>query len=117
MRQRTFKTEFGEDFDLGFDPNALPFLVDKSWHNDICPSFYYATEGNYYVLWVSDKNPRKREDDSARYVIVTAENLGSEDDCELECGANSETIFSSESAQDLKEFLILHMAVPGGKTV
>lgn len=117
MLKRTFKTEFGEDFSLGFDLDAFPFLVDKSWHNDICPSFYYTADDNYYVLWVSPKIRRKREDNSARYVIVTAENLGSKDDCEIDCGGNSETIFSSESVEDLKAFLTFHVTEVSGKTI
>lgn len=36
-----YKNEFGADFDLGFNLNDYPFLKDKSWHNDVSPSFFF----------------------------------------------------------------------------
>lgn len=47
-----YKQEFCQDFDLGFDLNDHPYLIDKSWHNDLCPSFYFKVGEQYYVLWV-----------------------------------------------------------------
>lgn len=36
-----YKTLFGKDFDLGIRLNQLPtLLVDNSYGNDVCPSFF-----------------------------------------------------------------------------
>ncbi|WP_259399165.1 hypothetical protein [Pseudoalteromonas sp. SG43-7] len=45
-----YKQEFGQDFDLGFDLKEHPYLIDKSWHNDLCPNFYFKVDEQYYVL-------------------------------------------------------------------
>ncbi|AQS35245.1 hypothetical protein Sps_00020 [Shewanella psychrophila] len=59
-----YKQEFGEAFDLGFELSHFSFLKDKSWHNDVCPSFMFKAKVNsdisvgleqseqYLVLWV-----------------------------------------------------------------
>lgn len=43
------KSEFGRDFELGFSLHDYPRLIDKSWHNDVCPSFYYKTARGYLM--------------------------------------------------------------------
>lgn len=62
-----YKQEFGESFQLGFELSHFPFLKDKSWHNDVCPSFMFkGKEGidsstgleqseQYLVLWVAPR--------------------------------------------------------------
>lgn len=47
-----YKQEFGQNFDLGFNLENHPYLIDKSWHNDLCPSFYFKADEQYYVLWL-----------------------------------------------------------------
>ena len=39
-----YKQEFGEDFALGFELSGFQFLLDKSWHNDVCPSFMFKSK-------------------------------------------------------------------------
>ena len=36
-----YKREFGESFNLGFNLADYPWLTDKSWHNDMSPSFFF----------------------------------------------------------------------------
>lgn len=69
-----YKQEFGQDFDLGFDLKEYPYLIDKSWHNDLCPSFYFKVDEQYYVLWVDYADEEQREEDTPRYMIVKAVN-------------------------------------------
>ncbi|MBO7927249.1 hypothetical protein J5X91_13420 [Pseudoalteromonas sp. K222D] len=38
---KLYEQEFNENFDIGFDLEDHPYLIDKSWHNDQCPSFYF----------------------------------------------------------------------------
>jgi len=100
-----YKQEFGVGFELGFELGDFSFLIDKSWHNDACPSFMFKlnsglghadsgfTDGGldhggsdhkqnslveYLVLWVDYPSKEERENSRAsRYSIVTATNLGS----------------------------------------
>ena len=37
-------------------------LIDKSWHNDQCPSFYFKVGEQYYVLWVDYADVEQREE-------------------------------------------------------
>ncbi|WP_434939708.1 hypothetical protein ACRWQN_02850 [Shewanella sp. HL-SH8] len=73
-----YKNEFGADFDLGFNLSDYPFLKDKSWHNDISPSFYFNVGSQYYVLWVDHSDPAEREESNSRYLIQKATNEGDE---------------------------------------
>ena len=57
-----YKQEFGRDFDLGFDLESHPYLIDKSWHNDLCPSFYFNVGEQYYLLWVDYADEGQREE-------------------------------------------------------
>ena len=70
-----YKQEFGEAFELGFELGHFPFLLDKSWHNDVCPSFMFKSKkgsdssnldqhksqqnDQYLVLWTDyfNENP------------------------------------------------------------
>lgn len=36
-----YKQEFGEGFELGFELGYFPFLEDKSWKDEACPSFMF----------------------------------------------------------------------------
>lgn len=67
-----YKKEFGDNFNLGFNIGEFPELHDKSYHNDVCPSFWFMKNGQYIVLWVDFENPQDRESDSKRYTISTA---------------------------------------------
>lgn len=99
-----YKLEFGRDFDLGFDLKSHPYLIDKSWHNDLCPSFYFHVGEQYYVLWVDYADVEQREEGTPRYVIVEAINEGANEEPEIYAG-NGEVLFDSEDYAELKLFL------------
>lgn len=47
----SYKQAFGQDFDLGFDLDSLPVkLTDRSYGNDVCPSFYFSAGGEYVLV-------------------------------------------------------------------
>ncbi|WP_194442465.1 hypothetical protein [Pseudoalteromonas simplex] len=78
-----YKQEFGRDFDLGFDLKEHPYLIDKSWHNDVCPSFYFNVGEQYYVLWVDYADEEQREENTTRYTVIEAINEGSAEEPEI----------------------------------
>lgn len=44
-----YLSEFGDDFELGFNLSDYPFMKDLSWHNDQSPRFEWSRR----VLWVN----------------------------------------------------------------
>lgn len=102
-----YKQEFGQNFDLGFDLKNHPSLIDKSWHNDLCPSFYFKVGEQYYVLWVDYADIEQREEDTPRYMITKGVNEGSKDKPEVYCEINIEELFCCENYKDLKLFLFI----------
>lgn len=99
-----YKQEFGQNFDLGFDLKNHPYLIDKSWHNDLCPSFYFKVAEQYYVLWVDYADKERREEDTPRYMITKGVNEGTNEEPELYAG-NGEMVFEGENYDKLKKFL------------
>ncbi|MAJ41182.1 MAG: hypothetical protein CMK62_14040 [Pseudoalteromonadaceae bacterium] len=99
-----YKQEFGQNFDLGFDLKNHPYLIDKSWHNDLCPSFYFKVGEQHYVLWVDYADIEQREEETLRYLIVEAVNEGSNQEPEIYAGTITIT-FECEDYSDLKLFL------------
>lgn len=99
-----YKQAFGQDFDLGFDLTNHPYLIDKSWHNDLCPSFYFKVGEQYYVLWVDYADVEQREENTPRYAIVEAFNEGNDEEPEVYVGDGTVT-FESEDYSELKLFL------------
>lgn len=100
-----YKNEFGRDFELGFELSDYPWLIDKSWHNDVCPSFYYQTTQGYFILWVDFADSERREEDSERYVITKAVNEGSEDAPEIYQDNTASEVFTTEEPKELFKFL------------
>jgi hypothetical protein len=100
-----YKNAFGPNFDLGFNLNDYPNLTDKSWHNDVSPSFYFNVGSQYYVLWVDYLEPEDREQNNSRYTIITATNEGDEKHSEIYSG-NGNIVFESEKTEKLFEFMI-----------
>lgn len=118
-----YKQEFGEGFELGFELNNFPFLQDKSWHNDVCPSFMFKAKKDssssgltqrqqdeqYLVLWVDYENEDARENTgSSRYTVISATATrfsASEWDVEINHDADSVTVFESEDSQALTQYL------------
>lgn len=126
---RLYKQEFGEDFALGFELGHFPFLLDKSWHNDVCPSFMFKSKkgsdssnldqhksqqnDQYLVLWTDYFNETPDEDQrentgSSRYTVVTATNLGSLCEPEIYHDEHSFTLFESDDPKALTQFLEKH---------
>ncbi|MFV7770163.1 hypothetical protein [Shewanella marisflavi] len=99
-----YKNEFGPDFDLGFNLSDYPYLKDKSWHNDVSPSFYFSIGSQYYVLWVDHTDPAEREDLNSRYLIQEAINEGDEVNPEV-YSSGGDIIFESELVKNLNQFL------------
>tara|TARA_B100001971_G_C18247648_1_gene575558 strand:+ start:1904 stop:2233 length:330 start_codon:yes stop_codon:yes gene_type:complete len=100
-----YKQEFSQDFDLGFDFKDHPYLIDKSWHNDQCPSFYFKVSEQYYVLWVDHADIEQREEDTPRYMITNGVNEGTQDKPEVYSETNSEEVFCCEDWKDLQPFM------------
>ncbi|WP_394201583.1 hypothetical protein [Marinagarivorans algicola] len=99
-----YKKEFGDDFDLGFNLNAYPYLKDKSWHNDVSPSFYFNIGPQYYVLWADYADTKKREYPSERYSIQQANNEGNTTSPEIYCD-EGDIVFKSESFDNISHYL------------
>lgn len=100
-----YEKEFGLNFDLGFDLKDYPYLIDKSWHNDLCPSFYFKVLEQFYVLWVDYADIDQREENTPRYLIIEAINEGSNEEPEIYAG-NEKMIFECENYIDLKHYLL-----------
>jgi hypothetical protein len=67
MRQ-DYKTEFS-DFD--FDIPHIDGFTDKSWHNDVCPSFERKyNETHSVVLWVNYSNEDRRECGGKQFIVA-----------------------------------------------
>jgi len=126
-----YKQEFGEGFELGFQLSDFPYLEDKSWKDEACPSFMFKLSSGlgsfsdaehsalkhnsleqYLVLWVDYPNSEERENSRAsRYSIVTATNLGSPHEPEIYHDEHSFTLFETEESEALTQYLSgLHMA-------
>lgn len=102
-----YQREFGDEFDLGFDIRQFTNLTDKSWHNDVCPSFYFRIEDQYFVLWVDFKDPERREFNCLRYTIVPANNYGDDLEPEIYCDWESDQLVSTENTQEITRYLRL----------
>lgn len=123
-----YKQEFGEGFELGFELSDFPFLEDKSWKDEACPSFMFKLNSGlghadsglehggsgskrnsleeYLVLWVDYPIKEERENSRAsRYSIVTAANLGSEHEPEIYHDEHSFTLFETEESEALTQYL------------
>lgn len=100
-----YKREFGEDFNLGFNLTDFPWLKDKSWHNDVSPSFTFKAGSQYLVLWVDYEEPDSRELGQERYLVMTAINEGTEADPEIYTGEDSEVVLATESPSELTAYL------------
>lgn len=113
----SYRSEFGQEFELGFDVYKFPQLNDKSWHNDVCPSFYFKIADQYFVLWVDFEDPARREYASDRYTIVSAENYDCEESPDIVCGDSSVEIFKTEDVSKIKCYLEALFSGNGPKSV
>lgn len=99
-----YKKEFGKAFDLGINLGELNFLIDKSWRQDMSPSFYFKASDDYFVLWIDFEKKEQREESNERYLIQRAKNEGNEDEPEIY--ATNDILFSGEVPEDIKTFLL-----------
>lgn len=101
-----YQNAFGKDFKLGFNLADYPFLIDQSYSNDMCPSFYFKSNSTYYILWVDHENPAEREDENNhRYTIFEAENLGDDDFPELQTKGDSDSYLETDSVTSFINYL------------
>jgi len=105
LKMALYKREFGEEFNLGFDLADFPWLKDKSWHNDVSPSFTFKAGTQYLVLWVDYEEPDRRELEQERYLVMTAINEGTETETEIYTGEDSEVVLATESPSELITYL------------
>jgi hypothetical protein len=105
FKMALYKREFGEEFNLGFDLADFPWLKDKSWHNDVSPSFTFKAGTQYLVLWVDYEEPDSRELEQERYLVMTAFNEGTETEAEIYTGEDSEVVLATESPSELTTYL------------
>jgi len=105
LKMTLYKREFGEGFNLGFNLADYPWLTDKSWHNDMSPSFFFKVGIQYLVLWVDYETPDDREQSEERYVVMTAINEGTDSEPEINTGEDSEVVFTTESSSELTAYL------------
>lgn len=101
MIMQPYLQAFGTQFNLGFNPNDYPFLIDNSYGNDTCVSFYFKQNDQYNILWVEHELVSNREIESARYTIESAINEGNDEFPEIYAGAEAVNIFECETCEDL----------------
>ncbi|MGK0270024.1 MAG: hypothetical protein ACI88H_000657 [Cocleimonas sp.] len=103
---KLYQKMFGEAFDLGFNVDDYPFLTDRSYRNDICPSFYFKAAERYYILWVDYPTPADRDNGTySRYTIVEAENLENETTAEIQVDHSSEVNIEMEDVTTMTSYL------------
>ncbi|KVX00570.1 hypothetical protein [Shewanella frigidimarina] len=102
---------FGTQFNLGFNPHDYPFLIDNSYGNDTCVSFYFKQGDQYRKLWVDHEMADDREENGARYTIESATNEGTDEAPEIYAGADAINIFECETS----EHLIAHLNLISSK--
>lgn len=98
-----YKKEFSAEFLLGFELKQFDYLIDKSWHNDLCPSFYFSIGSQFFILWVDYPLDEEREENTQRYTIVKASNEGCTEFPELY--SVDEVLFEDNSAEELRKYL------------
>jgi hypothetical protein len=114
---RLYQKAFGNDFDLGINLEDYLFLIDKSYANDMCPSFYFKLNNTYYILWVDHAAVAMREDESnSRYTVCEAENLGDDKSPELQT-ASDKTPIEIELVGDMIIYLKMIKEKLDNKTI
>lgn len=103
----SYQEEFSKDFDLGFDIDSFPVkLVDKSYRNDICPSFYFSINDQFFVLWTDYKKTDMREHpESKRYTVVYGINEGDTEYMEIYNDSRKGDILTTDKISDVEELI------------
>ena len=75
----SFKDEFPKEYAISEAIQQLVgagFLVDESWHNDMCPKFAVVNRP-YHTLWCEPERPEDREfPEGTRYRIDISDRDG-----------------------------------------
>ena len=71
----SYKSEFSRDMhpsEYELEQLFEVFPYDNSWHNDVSPSFHSiaAPDGTYYTLWADAPDPRDREHNQGRWLVM-----------------------------------------------
>lgn len=103
----SYKEFFSSTLDLGFKIDEWPVkLIDKSYRNDICPSFYFIIKNKFYILWADYQEKKSRENpESNRYTLVHGINEGDDDYPEIYDDISQELIMSSENIAEIQNFV------------
>lgn len=81
-------------------------MVDKSYGNDACPSFYFVVGDSYFVLWVEHADKTLREEpNSSRYTLVHGVNVGSNDSPEIYDDHGKDVILETDCIKQLKQIV------------
>jgi hypothetical protein len=100
-----YKDMFGRNFELGFDLSQFPALVDKSYANDICPTFYFCVDGEYFTLIVEHEDASHREySEEKRYTIIRSYNDDIEESPNIIMYPES-PLYVTENSEDIVHYL------------
>ncbi|MFG1487811.1 hypothetical protein ABMA58_01005 [Oceanospirillum sp. HFRX-1_2] len=91
----------------GIYSSDLPVkLIDNSYGNDICPSYYFRIGDQFYQLWIDYLNKEDRENpESLRFSLHEAENLGDAECPEIYDRSDCVDIFTSEEPEPMVKFI------------
>lgn len=98
------------DYPLEELPNLCQAWQDKSWHNDVCPSFVTRIEasGRTYlaVLWCEYPDPALRELPGQARLMVVIYDVTDDEDRDCYYRGEHELVVSGETVNDLIRALI-----------
>lgn len=103
-----YKTLFDKDFDLGMRLDQLPILlVDNSYGNDVCPSFYFKIHDEYYLLWIDYEDKEQREDPNVfRYTVEKAINESDDKHPEIYSDSRIGDLLQTDDKNELANFIV-----------
>jgi hypothetical protein len=93
--RNNYRSEFPNfDFEIPF----IEGFTDKSWKNDVCPSFYSQFNATQdLVLWVDFKDPKRRENGGKQFTLC----LNPINDEELDIESYDNVLFTTDSWEEL----------------
>lgn len=102
----SYRNEFPSDFNLGFELEQFPQLVDQSWHNDACPSFSFRRGNEGYVLWVDYESADSREfQERVRYTIYHGTPCDNTNTCQYLSDYDRKPVLETDCINTLTQFL------------
>ena len=103
----SYKEEFSNHFELGFNLDKFPVkLFDRSYRNDICPSFYFNIKNQFFILWTDYKEKDLRDEpESKRYTLVYGINEGDNEYKEICTDYDKEPILSSDNILQIEDLI------------